>query len=116
MQKFNENLENIRKKVEMYLDSKKETGLVKNNRDQKFWKGKLLVDVQTWGQISATFKLKDVLKHMPIEFVKRPLPIIFDSFELHRIDCEDWMRDYFIYLVEICNEPKEGLLDRIIKW
>ena len=99
----------------MYLDFKDEFGMVERNDGQKFWRKKLLVDVQTWNEMLGRTKLDELLKFMPKEFMKMPLPFVFGSFELVRTKYQNWLNDYFYYLVEICNEPPEGLMDRIVK-
>ena len=116
MAKFNEILSRIEKRVNLYLEFKVKTGLVENSNHQKFWRSKLLVDVETWEQMSGKFTLKIILQHMPKEFVKNALPLLFDLSELHRADYTEWYDDYFVYLIEICKESKEGLWDRLTKF
>ena len=94
------------------MEFKVKTGLVKNNYNQKFWRGKLLVSPKTWGEMGQT-KLDVLLKHMPNEFVKYPLPPLFNFAELLLPKYNDWMFHYISYLVEICHEPSEGLFDKI---
>lgn len=116
MKQFNKDLKNIRKRVEVFLDFKKETGMLENDRGQKFWRGKLLVGIETWNHMMGRSKLDIMLKHMPKGLVNHPLPPIFDSSELLLYKYKDWLSDYFAYLVEICHEQQEGLLDKITKW
>ncbi len=116
MKQFNENLKNIRKRVEEYLDYKKMIGMVKNDDGQKFWRGKLLVGAETWGEMMGRTKIDALLKHMPDKFVKHPLPPLFDFAELLAPKYNNWMFHYISYLVEICHEPSEGLYDKINKW
>ncbi len=104
MAKFNEILNRIEKRADQYMEFKLLTGLVKNNYNQKFWKGKLLVNPKTWAEMGRT-KMDVLLKHMPNEFVNQPLPPIFGSPELLVPKYNNWMFHYISYLVEICHEP-----------
>ena len=113
MQNFDKIEKDIKDTINYYLDQKAKYELTVDNRGQKFWCNRMLVHVDTWAKIYERSDPKYTLKYMPEKFVKNPLRYRFTRYSEHYSKYMEWMLDYFAYLHEICNEPEEGIVERV---
>lgn len=113
MRNFNEAEKKIERRVNELLDLKAKYLLTVDQNDQKFWRNRMLVHVDTWTKIIESSDPKYTLKYMPEKLVRNPLHYRFYRQSEHYSKYTTWMLDYLAYLREICEEPTEVIAERL---
>jgi len=113
VQNFNKAQKKIERRINAFLDVKAKYWLTVDQNDQKFWRNRMLVHVDTWNKINESSDPKYTLKYMPEKLVKNPLHYKYYTQSEHYSKYTTWILDYLAYLCEICKEPEEGIADRL---
>ena len=113
MQSFEKTQKEVEDAVNAYLDLKVKHLLTVDQRGKKFWRNRMLVHIDTWAKINERSDPNYTLKYMPEKFVMNPLRHRFTRYSEHYSKYMKWLLDYFAYLHEICNEPEEGIVERV---
>ncbi len=113
MQSFEKTQKEVKDAVNEYLDLKVRYGLTEDQSGKKFWRNRMLVNVDTWSKINERSDPNYTLKYMPEKFVSNPLQYRFTRYSEHYSKYMKWTLDYLAYLREICNEPEEGIAERV---
>jgi len=116
VQSFKKAQKDIEKTINAYLDLITLRSSTEDRHGQKFWCNRMLVHIDTWAKINERSDPNYTLKYMPEKFVSNPLRYRFTRYSEHYSKYMEWMLDYFAYLHEICNEPEEGIVERVSGW
>jgi len=113
VQNFNEAQKKIERRINEFLDLKAKYWLTVDQNDQKFWRNRMLVHVDTWTKINERSDPKYTLQYMPEKLVRNPLHYRFTRQSEHYSKYTTWILDYWAYLLEICKESEEGIAERL---
>jgi len=113
MPKFNETLNEIKERANMYLDFKRKNKLTQDNHNNTFWRNRRLLNTSSWNDAIKLFKLKQLLTFMPEKLVNDPLNLKNSYKGEFNAEYDEWLWDYQDYLIIQCGESNEGLWEKI---
>jgi len=103
-------VKNYRKRIESYVTGTSSPGISYDDKGNKYWRGKKLVDISEWCIVRSSLKWNHILQLMPKKFEYGPLgvrmnltyhPELIESFQ-------EWLDDYYDYLMFIGDTTEVG--------
>jgi len=104
-------IKQYRKRIESHLTGASSPGISYDKEENKYWRGRKLVDCWGWSDARRLKKWEETLKFMPEYFEYGPLNTNANlryNPEL-TVMFEKWLNDYYDYLVFIGDKTEEDI-------